>query len=247
MLQNLLRFVDTVELWQKANFHPDQPRVLAGNSDGGQWTDEGGGSDSGGLAHNVRQDVQSPLNPFKPLTVVLALHAAKAGRISEPAAVGRWPCGIQSPIYPGWGERLYQSSLDRSDLTEAATEMIRDILDRNEDKDLPARRPDLRVFQQKLADAGRTRSFIRYSVTRWDVTDPKSIRVMCEIIEHDAIPELRKILSFDDFASFASIEREPFGNDFGSNSFYNMLIAVVKGHFVKAWARWDETSRLANT
>jgi hypothetical protein len=34
----------------------------------------------------------------------------------------------------GWGERLYQSSLDRSDLTEAATEMIRDILDRNEIK-----------------------------------------------------------------------------------------------------------------
>jgi hypothetical protein len=106
MLQNLLRFVDTVELWQKANFHPDQPRVLAGNSDGGQWTDEGGGSDSGGLAHNVRQDVQSPLNPFKPLTVVLALHAAKAGRISEPAAVGRWPCGIQSPIYPGVGREI---------------------------------------------------------------------------------------------------------------------------------------------
>lgn len=68
MLQNLLRFVDTVELWQKANFHPDQPRVPAGNSDGGQWTDGGGGSDSGGLVQNVRQDVQSPLIPFKPLT-----------------------------------------------------------------------------------------------------------------------------------------------------------------------------------
>jgi hypothetical protein len=28
----------------KANFNPDQPRVPAGNPDGGQWTSEGGGN-----------------------------------------------------------------------------------------------------------------------------------------------------------------------------------------------------------
>jgi pimeloyl-ACP methyl ester carboxylesterase len=32
----------------KSGFNPDQPRVPAGNSDGGQWTDAGGGSSSGG-------------------------------------------------------------------------------------------------------------------------------------------------------------------------------------------------------
>ncbi len=34
----------------KANFDPNQPRVPAGNSDGGQWTDAGGGGGSGGGA-----------------------------------------------------------------------------------------------------------------------------------------------------------------------------------------------------
>jgi hypothetical protein len=34
------------ETWRrKANFNPNQPRVLAGNSDGGQWTDGGGHTD----------------------------------------------------------------------------------------------------------------------------------------------------------------------------------------------------------
>jgi hypothetical protein len=32
----------------KANFNPNQPRVPAGNPDGGQWTDTGGGSGRGG-------------------------------------------------------------------------------------------------------------------------------------------------------------------------------------------------------
>ena len=39
----------------KANFDPNQPRVPAGNPDGGQWTDAGGGGDNGGGATaNVR-------------------------------------------------------------------------------------------------------------------------------------------------------------------------------------------------
>jgi hypothetical protein len=37
----LLRFE---ELHRKAGFNPDQPRVPAGNPDGGQWTGDGGGS-----------------------------------------------------------------------------------------------------------------------------------------------------------------------------------------------------------
>ncbi|MBZ9654361.1 hypothetical protein [Phyllobacterium lublinensis] len=40
-------FLDIVEshfLRRKANFQPDQPRVSAGNPDGGQWTDAGGSS-----------------------------------------------------------------------------------------------------------------------------------------------------------------------------------------------------------
>jgi hypothetical protein len=33
------------ETWRKANFNPNQPRVPAGNPDGGQWTGEGGHTD----------------------------------------------------------------------------------------------------------------------------------------------------------------------------------------------------------
>lgn len=38
----------------KANFNPDQPRVPKGNPDGGQWTDEGGGSDGNGGTEDNR-------------------------------------------------------------------------------------------------------------------------------------------------------------------------------------------------
>lgn len=35
------------EACRKAGFNPDQPRVPAGNPDGGQWTDSGGGAPGG--------------------------------------------------------------------------------------------------------------------------------------------------------------------------------------------------------
>jgi hypothetical protein len=35
-----------IALQRKANFNPNQPRVPAGNPDGGQWTGEGGGAGS---------------------------------------------------------------------------------------------------------------------------------------------------------------------------------------------------------
>lgn len=37
----------------KANFHPAEPRVPAGNPDGGQWTDEGGGGVSAGAEQGI--------------------------------------------------------------------------------------------------------------------------------------------------------------------------------------------------
>jgi hypothetical protein len=39
-----MRGWDFVNRRYKANFNPDQPRVPAGNPDGGQWTSDGGGN-----------------------------------------------------------------------------------------------------------------------------------------------------------------------------------------------------------
>ena len=44
----------------KANFDPNQPRVPAGNTDGGQWTDGGGGSSSGGQSERIRLAQNDP-------------------------------------------------------------------------------------------------------------------------------------------------------------------------------------------
>jgi len=45
-LRSELALMRRALLGRKANFNPDQPRVPAGNPDGGQWTDGGGGSAS---------------------------------------------------------------------------------------------------------------------------------------------------------------------------------------------------------
>jgi hypothetical protein len=51
------------ERWRKANFNPNQPRVPAGNPDGGQWTSEGGGA--GRNDPRVVSDA-TPDNEWKP-------------------------------------------------------------------------------------------------------------------------------------------------------------------------------------
>jgi hypothetical protein len=59
MNEEFLDLVDTYFLRGKA-FHPDQPRAPAGNPDGGQWTDAGGGSS--GLAQPVYMRREDPLS-----------------------------------------------------------------------------------------------------------------------------------------------------------------------------------------
>ena len=60
-----LRFKLALLKWRiKAGFNPNQPRVPAGNPDGGQWTSEGGGSSGGGGQQRVRlADAGSAVNP----------------------------------------------------------------------------------------------------------------------------------------------------------------------------------------
>ncbi len=60
MNEDFLDIVDSYFLGRKANFHPDQPRVPAGNPDGGQWTGESGGSS--GLVQPVYMRREDPLS-----------------------------------------------------------------------------------------------------------------------------------------------------------------------------------------
>ena len=51
----------TREQARKANFNPNQPRVAAGNPDGGQWTSEGGGLTDSRILSDATPD-----NDWKP-------------------------------------------------------------------------------------------------------------------------------------------------------------------------------------
>lgn len=53
-----------LQYWRKANFNPNQPRVPAGNPDGGQWTSDGGGG-GGRNDPRVVSDAM-PGNEWKP-------------------------------------------------------------------------------------------------------------------------------------------------------------------------------------
>lgn len=59
MNEDFLEIVDSYFLRRKANFNPAQPRVPAGNPDGGQWTDSG----SSGFAQPVYMRREDPLSP----------------------------------------------------------------------------------------------------------------------------------------------------------------------------------------
>ncbi len=70
-----------LDLYTKANFNPNQPRVPSGNHDGGQWTDSGGGGSRRNPVRNTRP-IRSPnTKPKNPNigTVEQPTTRAKAG------------------------------------------------------------------------------------------------------------------------------------------------------------------------
>lgn len=71
----------------------------------------------------------------------------------------------------------------------------------------------------------------------WDIANLEAIGVMTQMIEHEVLPELRAITSFDDFAAFASIKR-PMENSLETDVFTRMLLAVAEGNFEEARNLW---------
>jgi hypothetical protein len=65
---------------EKAGFNPDQPRVPAGNPDGGQWTGSNGSAEGRqpGIGDNGGPPLDSPAPPKEPKDKPSRLQAAKA-------------------------------------------------------------------------------------------------------------------------------------------------------------------------
>lgn len=109
----VLAFKAFVQTAIKASFNPGQPRVPAGNSDGGQWTGSGGGGDGlVEIASSRRQTVQ--------VRVGRSFHEAtpaQSMRLANAAAWARTATNRVRTIEPSWKPQ--------SSLTETVEGQIR--------------------------------------------------------------------------------------------------------------------------
>ncbi|MDR6634056.1 hypothetical protein J2X72_002856 [Phyllobacterium sp. 1468] len=102
-------------------------------------------------------------------------------------------------------------------------DMRRAILDHNQNHEKPKHRDDE----------------VRIEVVCWDITRPASIELMYEMIEEDVLPNLRKIVSFDDFETFAAAIGPADEFPYKTSTFERMLMATAAGHFDKAQELWN--------
>ncbi|ATU92078.1 hypothetical protein [Phyllobacterium zundukense] len=84
---------------------------------------------------------------------------------------------------------------------------------------------------------------VRMEWVRWDIADPASIRLMCEMIEDEVLPDLRKIVSFDDFVTFADTLGWADHFPYRTSAFERMFVATAEGDFEKARALWDSNEQ----
>ncbi|MBA8876902.1 hypothetical protein [Phyllobacterium myrsinacearum] len=80
----------------------------------------------------------------------------------------------------------------------------------------------------------------------WDANNADAVSIMREMIEHEVLPELRKITSFDDFVAVAS-EKRPLRERVGYEAFTyeHMLLAIAHGDFDKAREIWDSDPKIS--
>ena len=97
------------ELHARHGFDPNQPRVPAGHSDGGQWTSDGGGGDDGRIVSDVTPD-----NDWRPD----ARYASGPRRGSVRVRIGRQWVEVEG----GQAARLFEAQTR----AEAATARVRE-------------------------------------------------------------------------------------------------------------------------
>jgi len=66
---------------------------------------------------------------------------------------------------------------------------------------------------------------------------------MCEMFEHEVLPALRSMTSFDDFVAFASTIGRQDEFPYKVNTLERTLIAAAEGHFDRARELWDSDKR----
>jgi hypothetical protein len=74
---------------------------------------------------------------------------------------------------------------------------------------------------------------LRIPKRRWLKSDPESIELLRNIIEHEALPALRAIKTIDDFVTSRSNNRES-SDEFLANSYLLARIAIVNGDLERA-------------
>jgi hypothetical protein len=98
--------------WHRSHFNPNQPRVPAGNPDGGQWTSAGGG---GGTSDpRVVSDV-TPDNAWKPG----ARYATDARRVPARVRIGKQSVELE----PGQALRLVEAEARAQDAIARVREL----------------------------------------------------------------------------------------------------------------------------
>jgi hypothetical protein len=159
--------------WQRSHFNTNQPRVPAGNPDGGQWTSAGGG----GSDPRTLSDV-TPDNAWKPGARhanrsrrgsgrSVEMEGGQANRLAEAEARARDAIGRVRELDPSWRPRpsAYESveGLIRTYESEAeqAQARLRELADLAISSQIPKQRPP--TAQERNAVAREiARAFVKY-------------------------------------------------------------------------------------
>ena len=147
------------EFRRKYNYNPNQPRVPAGNPDGGQWTDAGGGGGGSGNADDGRV-----ISDALPDGLIPGARYAQARGRGSRTLVGRWP-----------GATPHQEVMRAISASEAeiALERVREID--------PTWRPTPSIGEGIEGEIARNNSIAtearsRLATLRWSLPSPESLQ-----------------------------------------------------------------------
>jgi hypothetical protein len=129
-----------LRLRSKANFNPNQPRIPAGNPDGGEWTDaagaagigSAGGSESGTRVQQIIAD-RSGDQPWSPHIVIERPDASTASRIvtnrNGSTVVANYPSfGVEHDLVtlPDGAQLNFENDFSRQTIRDAAGNILSD-------------------------------------------------------------------------------------------------------------------------
>ena len=123
--------------WPEEKYRPDQPRVPAGSSDGGQWTLDGAGGGIGNdvLAGGDGNDLLAPSQALKPYTVNLVEEDARGGHAFRDHVAktdGELISTVKQKVLRGGNVDIYFASQSSYLSLESANDFTNRILQENQ-------------------------------------------------------------------------------------------------------------------